>query len=384
MNNLVITFLSGSSLLLAFLVIVNPNQVNQKGNKWFGLFCICLFFILLEENLIIVNLEIKNEYLLQLINVPCFIIAPVFYLSICHFINPTRLFQKKDILHFSFGVVFLMSLFISFLIDPNTPTESVEQHLDSSPILNIASIIFLILFCIQLILYSYYSYQKLVIHQKNIKLFSSNIQEIDLKWLEYIIKSIGILSLIWVVDILFNVSNTSFSIVNLILLIGIFIIAYYSLKQKEIFPFTTSEKVEIIELISTEFNFENEKKKLISDEDLSIHRTKLLELLEIHKVFLDSDLSLIKLSSEIGINSHILSYVINNGFNENFYQLINRFRIEEAKKLILDPKMNHLSFLGIGFEVGFNSKTVFNTTFKKITGLTPTEYKKQLKIGTDL
>ena len=73
---------------------------------------------------------------------------------------------------------------------------------------------------------------------------------------------------------------------------------------------------------------------------------------------------------------HQLSYIINNGFDENFYQFINRFRIEEAKKLILNPNMNHLSLLGIGFEVGFNSKSVFNTTFKKNTGKTPSEFKK--------
>jgi AraC-like DNA-binding protein len=94
------------------------------------------------------------------------------------------------------------------------------------------------------------------------------------------------------------------------------------------------------------------------------------------KLFLDSELNLIKLSSISGIPLHQLSYTINNGFNENFFMFVNRFRIEEAKKLILDPKMNYLSILGIGFEVGFNSKTVFNTTFKKITGFTPTSFKK--------
>ncbi|MFZ0597901.1 MAG: helix-turn-helix domain-containing protein, partial [Flavobacterium sp.] len=57
---------------------------------------------------------------------------------------------------------------------------------------------------------------------------------------------------------------------------------------------------------------------------------------------------------------------------------INRYRIEEAKKMIQDPNMEHLSLMGIAFEVGFNSKTVFNTTFKKSTNQTPSEFKKAI------
>lgn len=98
--------------------------------------------------------------------------------------------------------------------------------------------------------------------------------------------------------------------------------------------------------------------------------------MQIEKPFLNSDLSLVKLAKRIDVSAHTLSYVINKGFNENFYQFINGYRITAAQKLILDSNMEHLSLLGIGFEVGFNSKTVFNTTFKKVTGKTPSEFKK--------
>ena len=96
------------------------------------------------------------------------------------------------------------------------------------------------------------------------------------------------------------------------------------------------------------------------------------------KPFLDSELTLMKLATKLNSTPHQLSYIINTGFNENFYQFVNRYRVEEAKKIILDPKMDHLSFVGIGFEVGFNSKSVFNTMFKKISGYTPSEYKREM------
>jgi AraC-like DNA-binding protein len=93
------------------------------------------------------------------------------------------------------------------------------------------------------------------------------------------------------------------------------------------------------------------------------------------KPFLDNELNLLKLAAHMQITIHTLSYVINEGYGENFAQYVNRYRVEEAKKLLDDPQVAHLSILGIAFDAGFNSKTVFNTTFKKITGLSPSEYK---------
>jgi AraC-like DNA-binding protein len=58
----------------------------------------------------------------------------------------------------------------------------------------------------------------------------------------------------------------------------------------------------------------------------------------------------------------------------NFYDFINGYRIMEAKRLLLDPSKRHYTVLAIAFESGFNSKTTFNKVFRKVTGLTPTEF----------
>jgi AraC-like DNA-binding protein len=62
---------------------------------------------------------------------------------------------------------------------------------------------------------------------------------------------------------------------------------------------------------------------------------------------------------------------------KNFYDLVNGYRVEEAKRLLLDPKNTNYTILSVGFEAGFNSKTTFNTVFKKFTGLTPTDFRKK-------
>ena len=70
-----------------------------------------------------------------------------------------------------------------------------------------------------------------------------------------------------------------------------------------------------------------------------------------------------------------MSLAINEGLKKNFYDLVNGYRVEEAKRLLVDPNSNNYTVLSIGFEAGFNSKTTFNTVFKKFTGLTPTAYR---------
>ena len=62
---------------------------------------------------------------------------------------------------------------------------------------------------------------------------------------------------------------------------------------------------------------------------------------------------------------------------EVFLVFSNGYRVEEAKRLLTDPKFENYSVLSVGFEAGFNSKTTFNTVFKKLTGLTPREYKEE-------
>jgi AraC-like DNA-binding protein len=94
------------------------------------------------------------------------------------------------------------------------------------------------------------------------------------------------------------------------------------------------------------------------------------------KCFLDPDLDLPSLAARMNLTPHELSYLLNKGIGSNFFEFVNSYRVEEAKKLLLSGEHNHYSILGIAYEAGFNSKTTFNTTFKKATGLTPSQFKK--------
>ena len=90
--------------------------------------------------------------------------------------------------------------------------------------------------------------------------------------------------------------------------------------------------------------------------------------------YLDSKVSLRKLAENMGIQANYLSQLLNEGFNKNFSEYINDYRLITFKELVRDDSRRHLTLLALAYESGFNSKTVFNTYFKKSMGMTPKAY----------
>jgi AraC-like DNA-binding protein len=121
------------------------------------------------------------------------------------------------------------------------------------------------------------------------------------------------------------------------------------------------------------------KKIFFGDSGLSESeiRLKLIHYVEKEKPFLNPELKLSDLSREVGVSTHAVSHVLNNSIALNFHDFINKYRVEEVKKRIADPKYQVNTLLGNALEAGFNSKSSFNRIFKKHTGLTPSAYYKQ-------
>ncbi|WP_228530383.1 helix-turn-helix domain-containing protein [Tamlana sp. I1] len=234
---------------------------------------------------------------------------------------------------------------------------------------NLIAVSLNVLIIIQAIYFIVASYLKIKRYKVEIELFASNTSEINLNWIEYIIISLFVLSIfIGVYNILFVDADLNL-FANIVSFVIIIFVAYNALKQKEIFIIKDNQ--------ITADDSDISKRKLISDQDLDALKTKLLQLMESQKPYLDPELNLVKLAQQINIPAHQLSYVINSGFNENFFMFVNRYRVEKVKELLLSEEKNHLSIMGIAFEAGFNSKTSFNTTFKKISSQTPSEFKKR-------
>ena len=102
----------------------------------------------------------------------------------------------------------------------------------------------------------------------------------------------------------------------------------------------------------------------------------LQQLLRTQEPFLDPDLNMAQLANLLKISAKELSQLINVHMGQNFFNLINTYRIEKAQEMLRDPQQRAVTVLEILYAVGFNSKSSFNTAFKKHTGVTPTQYRK--------
>jgi AraC-like DNA-binding protein len=103
---------------------------------------------------------------------------------------------------------------------------------------------------------------------------------------------------------------------------------------------------------------------------------RLLTVMESEKPYTDGELTLPKLAALLSISTHHLSQIINERVGQNFSDFVNTYRVEEAKRKLVDPATSHYSLLAIAEEVGFNSKSAFNTAFKKQSGMTPSEFRR--------
>ncbi|MEZ4962901.1 MAG: helix-turn-helix domain-containing protein [Saprospiraceae bacterium] len=123
------------------------------------------------------------------------------------------------------------------------------------------------------------------------------------------------------------------------------------------------------------------KKSLLDEADLTKYKRQLEQLMTDEKPYLDPDLTLRSLADMLDLPPNYLSQLLNEGFDKNFSEYVNSFRLEDFKTRAADPANSHLTLLGLAYESGFNSKTVFNAFFKKMEGMTPRAWVK--KVGSE-
>lgn len=143
--------------------------------------------------------------------------------------------------------------------------------------------------------------------------------------------------------------------------------------ENPILPLVDSEKENIVEPGEKYFG------STLSETKKSEINEKLLDLLNKEKIFMQKGISLEKVATLLEVNSKYVSQVINENFYVSFPVLLNDYRIKEAIKMLSDSQYAHYSIEGIANSVGFNSKSVFNNTFKKATGVTPSYFKNNIR-----
>jgi AraC-like DNA-binding protein len=123
---------------------------------------------------------------------------------------------------------------------------------------------------------------------------------------------------------------------------------------------------------------EQASKKYVIDPEIADKLTKKVTFLfDVEKVYRNEDISLRSLSEELAIPSYQLSWILNERMNITFSVLVNTYRVGEVKKRLASLQDKDKTILNIAFDAGFNTKTSFNRVFKKITRMTPSQYRER-------
>lgn len=307
-----------------------------------------------------------------------FLLQGIFlYLYVSRLVSKRYRFNKKLLLHLlPFAVFNLYLVGASFFpeVAHEIRIENVHTNINHP-------LLFQLFLIITLLSGPFYFLLTLKLFKKHdINVFNnfSSTESINLEWLHKLVIIFGIiwtvLIIITVIHHVFNLFSMVFCTDSLFLALSVFVIliGYFGLKQQIIFE----NELEHSPV------FEEEKIKYsgstLKEDEAAVYAKQLIKYMQLEKPYLNPELTLTQLASEIDISAHHLSQIINEQFKLKFFEYINQFRVEEVKSRINNPKFENYSFLGIALDSGFNSKSSFNRIFKKLTNQTPSQFKSAL------
>ncbi len=191
----------------------------------------------------------------------------------------------------------------------------------------------------------------------------SQADSVMLRWV-YI--TVSLLLIVFVLDVsqFFTSSSLISEMVFLTLLVFVSAFVFQAMKHPLTFAGISGREEDLSDVIPASFDIDVQE--------------KLTQLMREQQPYLDANLTLSDLASQVNLSARELSRFINNQIGCNFPEYINGFRIEEAKRRLKEERETVLETL---YAVGFNSKSSFNTLFKRKTGLTPSQFKEQEKSG---
>ncbi len=297
-----------------------------------------------------------------------FLMAPVFARYIRSLFVPGRPFRLRSLGHVLPMVV--------VLILGQTPW---LRSLDAESPLPLVTVALWAALLVQSAFYQVSSIRWLHRYRRTLPDKVSNTAGVDLEWLSWVFHFMFALYFLYVVLLVLMLHSPEFppvrTILSLALTLLVGALSYRGLLQKKP-PMLEPEEVEA-PLVSETLKYE---RSALPDHEAKAVQKQLENLMDSQRPYLDPDLSLPSLAERLGLARNTLSYVINQRLGRNFYDFVNEYRVKEVKRLMEDPARRDHKLLAIAFDAGFNSKPAFNAVFRKMTGLTPSDYRRGLSL----
>ena len=311
-------------------------------------------------------LFLEFPHLSKIGNPIIFLITPLTLFYTYSIISEGKQFHGIYLLHFIPFVLCMIYLMPFFLKNGSTKIEIIRSE---TSLFETIIILFQIL---HILTYAVIGFIKIKKYQAKIKNIYSKIECIGLDWLKRLYVSFIILLILyffmWAGGTTFighRPFSPDFHYLGAAFTLFLFIFAYWGITQPEIL--TQDIHAQLIK-----------KNGIQLDADkIKVYLNRLKKIMEEAKPYVDNDLTIHDLAKISAIPTYYLSKIINQQLNKSFYDYINFYRIQEAKKRLIQPTYDHYTILAIALDCGFNSKSAFNVAFKKFTKTTPSRFKKQ-------
>nr|WP_121270771.1 helix-turn-helix domain-containing protein [Pedobacter schmidteae] len=362
------------SLFLAFFLLT----VKTKHKRSNALFAIFLLLTAIDISQPLWNLAVSGPSNLGMFRITfSFLQVPVFYLYVLSVCYADFKLKTKHILHllpFLIANVVLLPRFymvdmatkIDFIINRQSRFELQFNH---------------ILFHLQVIAYFTAIFMLL---RKAKKLYQQNYAGSSIISYNWLFQFTSVLATLYMIALLKNIlkfsdyPHLSEGIRIGLLVSSLFMICWHlfkALNNPDLFRNIDSKLKLVSDLVLEEKNGEQ---PAVSEKEYHEDLLKLQQYMTDEKPFLNPSLTIQDVSKGIRVPVRDLSLLINHQLGQHFYDFVNTYRIENAMHILKDEAKSKLTILEILYYVGFNSKSSFNTAFKKHTGSTPTDYRKNL------
>lgn len=291
-----------------------------------------------------------------------------------------QIFKSWLLFHIIPGtLLMLFSLF--FLLFMQLETETLQKKIVNgedliSNGLNIVILLHIITYLI-LAKSNVIQYRKEARHQIN------NYEELNIKWMNYFVNSLTILNM--GIIIAYSIQMTLFPSMSFytdMIVTPLAAFIFYMILVSKSYTFhAIINKQQFMWLIKLNEHHSKQTvpiEKILSNKQLlqfTKIKARLEQLLESDKIYLNNDLNLQQVADMIGCGRTALSQTINTQYQMTFFDLINSYKVEEAKRLLCNSKYQHLKIESIGELAGFHSRTGFFAIFKKITNFSPAEFR---------
>ncbi len=360
-------------LLVAFqLFFIAIFSLTNKRGKRISNLLLGTFFLVLSINATDILLQIHDVWsffplFLLLDDSFLLLFGPLIYVYTLSIVDQSFILAKKWA-HFIPFIICLLGLLIFYFLEKAPIAYALETI--SKANLPKGAIIFVVIGYLHGGIYLWLSKHVLTLCGKAMKEYHSNLAKINLDWLLFIINSfIGL----WFLGVLLTiVPYTSYRPYVNGILFGFIVFLFYFI-NRAIFKALKSS-----ELLSGN-PFPTLSKKKYSGSTLSMDKQNafkeaLVFQMETKKRYLNPDLTLNDLAKILDLPPKELSQIVNQSFGKHFFDFVNSYRIDEAKKLLQDPQ-NTMTIQEVMYSVGFSSKSSFNTIFKKKTNQTPSQFR---------